>query len=70
MELLDRFSDEGDTIFDPFAGTASLALATIQMNRKFVGCEKEQTCHTLASARVFDTFKKFCDESNLILLIF
>ena len=64
MELLDRFSEELDVVFDPFAGTASLALAAVQLNRKFSGCEKDTMCHSLASTRLFEFFKKQFNESN------
>ena len=37
--LVERFSDPGDVILDPFMGSGTTALACIQLDRKFIGIE-------------------------------
>ena len=43
VALLERIilssSQEGDTVFDPFAGSSTTGVAAIRANRAFVGCE-------------------------------
>lgn len=38
-DLILKHSNEGETIIDCFAGSASTAVACIETNRKFLGCE-------------------------------
>lgn len=38
-ELIADNTNEGDTIFDPCAGSGSTGLVAEKMNRKFIGCE-------------------------------
>ena len=40
--IIQRFTNPGDSIFDPYAGSASLGAACIRLNRKYVGCEIDQ----------------------------
>ena len=35
-------SNENDTVFDPFMGVASTGVASLNLNRKFVGIELEE----------------------------
>ena len=39
VELIVLSSNEGDTVFDPFMGSGSCAVACVLTGRKFVGCE-------------------------------
>ena len=38
-KLLDEYSKEGDTIFDPFTGSGTTAIACIKYKRNFIGSE-------------------------------
>ena len=69
MELLDRFSPPNARVLDVFAGTATTALACIEMGFRFYGCEKDKECSELASERLFDIYKKLFNESNISILI-
>ena len=42
MRLIRMFSVEGDTVLDPFLGTGTTALASKELNRNFVGYEKNE----------------------------
>jgi len=51
--VLKYYSKEGDTILDPTMGSGSTGLAAKNMNRKFIGIEKDE-----------DIFKVACDRLN------
>lgn len=56
VQLLSRIilasTNEGDTVFDPFAGSSTTGVAAIRLKRKFVGCELEPEFVTLSSKRL------------------
>jgi site-specific DNA-methyltransferase (adenine-specific) len=37
--LIQKHSNEGDLVLDCFAGSASTAVASYNLNRDFIGCE-------------------------------
>jgi site-specific DNA-methyltransferase (adenine-specific) len=37
--FINRYSNEGDLIFDPFSGRGTTALRSRELNRKFVGSD-------------------------------
>ena len=59
-ELISRFSKPGDIVVDLFSGTYSTAIACMTMRdglyRKFIGCEKDATCHGSAQPLLLDCF--------------
>jgi DNA modification methylase len=69
-EILDRFSNVNDKVLDCFAGTASCALACLEMDRKFTGCEKYEDCYTLAVMRLFEEYKMLYEQSNINFINF
>lgn len=60
VELVERcilaLTDEGDTVFDPFAGAGSTLIAALRQNRRALGCEKEQRYVELARERIQQHF--------------
>ena len=50
--LLALVSQEGDIIFDPFSGSGSTAIACINSNRKFIGCEIDEEYWSKGDERV------------------
>lgn len=65
-ELILRFSDPGQLVIDPFAGTGSTGLAALATGRKFMGCDNDSTVVEAANKRlhnhrgkVLDTFHAF-----------
>lgn len=40
-ELVADFTDEGDTVCDPFMGSATTGVAAIRLGRRFLGCEMQ-----------------------------
>lgn len=42
MQLLEKYSKEGDTVLDPFAGSGTTAIACINTGRNYILMEKEK----------------------------
>ena len=51
-DLLGDFSDPGELVCDPFAGSGTTAVACKELGRRFVGWEIDPSYHALACARV------------------
>lgn len=53
MEKLIRdFTDRGDTILDPFAGSGTTGVIAIRLGRKFIGFEKDPKYYDIAMRRL------------------
>jgi DNA modification methylase len=53
MELLiSLFTDPGDLILDPFAGSGTTGVAAIRLGRRFIGWEKDPKYHAIAMKRL------------------
>lgn len=52
--LVKTYSNEGDTVFDPFAGSATTAVACQNLNRNFIGFEREKEYYDKAMQRLAD----------------
>lgn len=50
--LVNLFSNEGQTILDPFMGSGTTGVAAVQMGRKFIGIEKEPKHFDIACKRI------------------
>ena len=50
--LINIASNEGDVILDPFMGVGSTGVAALEMNRKFIGLEIEQSYFDAAEKRL------------------
>jgi DNA modification methylase len=51
-ELVSLFSDPGETILDPFAGSGSTGVACNQLGRRFLGWELSPEYHAIATRRL------------------
>lgn len=50
--LLEKYSNVGDIILDPFMGSGTTALACLTLNRKFIGFELSETYCDIAEKRI------------------
>jgi DNA modification methylase len=50
--ILKYYSKEGDTVLDPTMGSGSMGVACKQMNRKFIGIEKDEEIFKVAQQRI------------------
>lgn len=58
--MIGWITEEGDFLLDPFLGSGTLAVVASEMNRKWIGIEKEQYC----SVNTRDRINKAIDEIN------
>jgi len=56
--ILERYSEPGDLILDPFLGSGPVAIACEQMGRKWVGVEREEQYCEVAAARLSQPMQK------------
>ena len=50
--LLKYWSKEGDTVLDPTAGSGSMGIACLNMNRKFIGIEMDNDIYQIMKDRI------------------
>jgi len=50
--LIENSSKEDETVFDPFSGSGTTALASSILKRNFVGCELDEEYYNLAQQRI------------------
>jgi DNA modification methylase len=51
-KLVRDFTDPGDLILDPFAGSGTTGVAAIRLGRRFIGWEKDPKYHAIAVKRL------------------
>mgnify|MGYP002661910264 CR=1 FL=1 len=49
---IERYTHEGDTIFDPFMGSGTTGVACVQTGRNFIGIEIDPTYFAIAEKRI------------------
>ena len=54
-ELMGLFTDEGDRVFDPFAGSATTLLAAINLKRQCISYENDPACYARAVQRITES---------------
>jgi len=52
--LVELFTNEGQTILDPFMGSGTTGVAAVQMGRDFIGIEREEKYFDIACKRIED----------------
>jgi site-specific DNA-methyltransferase (adenine-specific) len=52
LRLVEDFTDPGDLIGDPFAGSGTTGAVALPLGRRFAGCELDPQHHATASARL------------------
>ena len=53
-KLVLAYTNPGDTIFDPFCGSGTTAIAAMLHGRKFIGCEIDKEYYELCVKRIKD----------------
>lgn len=64
-ELLHRFSEGGDIVFDLFAGSFSSALAALAGKRRYIGFETNETRYDLGVERLFQRVEMLLNQGQL-----
>lgn len=57
-ELVRTYSNEGDTVFDGYAGSGTTAIACIKEKRKFIGSELNADYYSIAANRIKEESSK------------
>lgn len=52
LELVELFTDPGDTVLDPFMGSGTTGVACLRLGRKFIGIEKDEKYFNTARERL------------------
>ena len=50
--VIKNYTNEGDTIFDPFMGSGTTGIAAANTGRKFIGCEINPDYYAIAERRI------------------
>jgi|TARA_R110000772_G_scaffold17589_2_gene48912 site-specific DNA-methyltransferase (adenine-specific) len=56
---IESWSDEGDTVFDPFLGSGTTGKIAKKLNRNFIGIEKVEEYFKLSSDRINNASKSY-----------
>lgn len=52
MEIIELFTNPGDTICDPFMGSGTTGVACVKLGRKFIGVELDPKYYAIACQRI------------------
>jgi site-specific DNA-methyltransferase (adenine-specific) len=52
LELVSLFTDPGDVILDPFAGSGTTGVACLRLGRRFIGIERDEKYAQVARERL------------------
>ena len=56
--IISRFTDEGETILDPFMGSGTTGVACARLGRKFIGIELEPRYFDIACRRIEAAYRQ------------
>lgn len=57
LDLVEQFTDPGDLVLDPFAGSGSTGVACVKLGRRFIGIELDRQFASVARRRIRDAFR-------------
>ena len=52
LKHIQTWTNEGETVLDPFMGAGSTGLACKNLDREFFGCEIDETYYNIAKERI------------------
>lgn len=58
--LIRTYTNEGETVFDGYAGSGTTAVACHLENRKYICCEREPQHHETATKRIEEATRQVC----------
>jgi site-specific DNA-methyltransferase (adenine-specific) len=58
MDWIAKFTDEGETVLDPFMGSGTTGVACLKLGRKFIGIEKRADYFNLACRRIAEIHRQ------------
>jgi site-specific DNA-methyltransferase (adenine-specific) len=66
--ILDKFTFVNSLIFDPFMGTGTTAVACMQKNRRYIGCDINKNYVDISKKRLAQTTLKHYNEQEKLIL--
>lgn len=57
-EIIQKFTNPGDLILDPFMGSGTTGVAAVRLGRRFIGVEQDTRFFTIASERISDALSR------------
>jgi DNA modification methylase len=57
-ELIEKFTNQGDTVLDPFMGSGTTGIAALQQERNFIGIDIDHTYIEITERRVHEMVQK------------
>lgn len=58
LELIELFTNPGDTILDPFMGSGTTGVAAVRLGRKFIGIEQDARFFDISRERIADALSR------------
>lgn len=52
IQIVERFTEPGELVVDPFLGSGTTAVACLRLGRQFVGCDTDAGAVAIARRRV------------------
>lgn len=56
LQLVERFTNPGQLVLDPFNGGGTTGIAALQLNRMYIGIDNDQTAIATTLNRIAETF--------------
>ena len=63
VDIVQRFTEPGETVLDPFLGSGTTGVACLRLNRRFVGCDNDPTAVAVATQRIRETHELLSSET-------
>ena len=57
MNIVQRFTEPGDLVLDPFMGSGTTGVACLYLNRRFIGCDNDPLAVATAAQRIRETYE-------------
>ena len=55
IQIVERFTEPGDIVLDPFMGSGTTGVACLYLNRRFIGCDNDPSAVAIATQRIRET---------------
>jgi DNA modification methylase len=63
IQIVQRFTEPGDIVLDPFMGSGTTGVACLYLNRRFIGCDNDPSAAAVAAKRIRETHELLSSEA-------
>jgi len=57
INIVQRFTEPGDLVVDPFMGSGTTGVACLYLNRRFIGCDQDSLAVATATQRILEAYE-------------